>query len=208
MRQLTLSLSLLCLATHLAVPALAQSAKGARHQVGLIDMAHVFKNYEKFTALTEALQADISASGVELQVKAKAGKKIQEQMKEFETDSAEFEKLEGDLLSLQAEIQKLQLVKRREFMRNEAELYKDIYLEATEAVERYARYYDYTLILRFDRKGVASAEDPQKIVEGLNQQVLYHRKRDDLTAPILNYLNDKWKKSLQEAKVPSGATTR
>ncbi len=203
MRQLTISLSLLMLATFLAMPALAQSSKTAKHQVGLIDMAHVFKNYEKFTALTEALQADISASGAELQAKAEAGKKIQEQMKAFETGSPEFEKLEGELVSVQAEIQKLQLVKRREFMRKEADLYKEIYLEVTDAVRRYSRYYNYTLILRFDRAGLTSAEDPQKIAEGMNQQVLFHRKRDDLTDPILNYLNDAWKKNPQEAKAPN-----
>lgn len=193
--------SFLIVAAFLSAPLLAQSPQNANHQVGLIDMAYVFKNYEKFTALTEALQADISASATEMQAKAEAGRKIQEQMQAFEADSAEFGKLEGDLVSLQAEIQKLQLVKRREFMRKEADLYKDIYLEATDAVGRYARYYKYTLILRFDRSGVTSAEDPQKIAEGLNQQVLFHRNQDDLTDPILNYLNDSWRK-LQEAKAP------
>ena len=208
MRQSTILQSLLLLTTFLAGPALAQSANNTQHQIGLIDMAYVFKNYDKFTALTEALETEIASSTAEMKTKAQAGQKIQEQMKTFETGSAEYEKLEGDLLSLQGEIQKIQIKKRREFMRKEADLYKEIYLEATEAVGRYARYYNYTLILRFDRSGVTSAEDPQKIAKGMNQQVLYHRNRDDLTDPILNYLNDKWKKSLQEAKVPRGPATR
>lgn len=208
MRKFTTSLLSLVLVAILAAPTLAQSPPAANHQVGLIDMAHVFKNYDKFTALTEALQEDIVASGAEMQAKAEAGKKIQEQMKAFEVGSPEFEKLEGDLLSIQTEIQKLQLVKRREFMRREAYLYRDIYHEVSDAVERYARYYKYTLILRFDRTGVTSADNPQEIAEGLNQQVLYHRKSDDLTDPILNYLNNAWKKSSQEMKAPGSSSVQ
>ncbi len=30
-----------------------------KHQIGLIDMAHIFKNYEKFTAMTASLQKEI-----------------------------------------------------------------------------------------------------------------------------------------------------
>ena len=40
----------------------AATPKPAAHQVGLIDMAHVFKNYEKFKTSTAALQEQIKAA--------------------------------------------------------------------------------------------------------------------------------------------------
>lgn len=178
-----------------------------RHQIGLIDMAHVFKNYEKFKALTEGLQAEITRTDAELQEKAAEGRTLQEKMNTFTSGSQEYEKVEEEIVTLQAEIRKLQLKKQREFVRKEADLYKDIYSEVTDAVSRYSKYYKYSLILRFDRGGLAAAENPQAIVEGLNQQILYHRNRDDLTDPILNYLNEQWRRTQQSAG-GTGGTTR
>lgn len=186
----------------------AQKNVTDHHQLGLIDMAYVFKNYDKFNHLTEQLQAEIESTDVEMKAHVENAKKIQEQMKTFSAGSAEYEKLEGDLLNVQAELKKLQLKKQREFMKKEADLYKATYLEVREAVERYSVYYKYTLILRFDRSGVAAADNPQDVVEGLNQQVLYHRNRDDLTDPILNYLNQRWKKSQPQATAPASSTTK
>lgn len=205
-------MSFVTLAVCFATPLVAQNSSAekvaAKHQIGLIDMAHVFKNYEKFLALTDALQSEISSSDTEMKEKVEQGKTLQEQMKALKAGSPEFEKLEGDLLTVQADLKKLQLKKRREFMRKEAEIYKEVFLDVREAVGRYSRYYKYTLILRFDRSGLAVADQPQDIVEGLNQQVLYHRNRDDLTDPILNYLNEQWRKSQPQTASPGGATTR
>lgn len=202
-----LVLSLITLVSAInSTPGFAQDQDTQRHQLGLIDMAYVFKNYQKFTQLTESLQADIAAGDAEMKSKIEAGKKLQEQMKTYAVGSAEYEKIEGELLSIQADVKKLQLRKQREFMKKEADIYKTTYLEVRDAIERYSRYYKYTLILRFDRAGVASADKPQDIVEGLNQQVLYHRNRDDLTDPILNFLNEQWKRSQQAAANGSSTT--
>ncbi len=203
MRYYNLSLTALILFAALSSPSFAQTPQVKNHQVGLIDMAHVFKNYEKFTALTDALQQEITQRETGLISKVDEARQIQEKMKEQEPGSEEFEKLEGDFLTLQADLKKVQLKNQREFMKREAELYKSLYLETRNAVDKYAQYYNYTLILRFDRSGVASADDPQAIVEGLNQQVLYHRNRDDLTDPILNYLNEQWRRSQKQAAAPS-----
>ncbi|QDT31747.1 OmpH family outer membrane protein [Thalassoglobus polymorphus] len=202
-RYLNLSLAALILVAVQASTTFAESPQVKNHQVGLIDMAHVFKNYEKFKALTEALQEQITQSETGMKTQVEEGRKIQEQMKALTSGSPEFEKLEGQLLSIEASLKKAQLKNQREFMRQEAELYKDLYLETRNAVDKYARYYNYSLILRFDRSGVASADNPQEIVEGLNQQVLYHRNRDDLTDPILNYLNEQWRREQKQAAAPS-----
>lgn len=204
---LILSVTAFSLISFFAQSSGAQTTATDRHQLGLIDMAYVFKNYQKFNDKTEALQEEIVATDTEMKARVESGKKIQEQMKAFSAGSADYEKLEGDLLNVQAELKKLQLKKQREFMRKEADLYKETYLEVRDAIARYSTYYKYTLILRFDRSGVNSAENPQEIVEGLNQQVLYHRNRDDLTDPILNYLNSQWKKT-QAASTQPDSTTR
>ena len=186
--------------------AMASRTTAEDFQIGLIDMAHVFKNYEKFKAGTARLQDEVSQSDDLLQPMIDSIKKLQEQMKELSPASTEYEQLEGQMVNTQADLRKVQLQKQREFVKRESELYKEIYLEIVEAVDRYSRYYNYTLILRFNRNPFDSVEDSQDVVQGMNRQVLYHRNGDDLTDPVLKYLNGRFEKQ-QTAGAP-GTTTR
>lgn len=180
-------------------------AQAEDFQIGLIDMAHVFKNYEKFKATTSRLQAEVSQSDDQLQPMVEKIKNLQEQMKALSPTSSEYEQLEGQMVNAQADLRKVQLQKQREFMKKESELYKEIYLEIADAVDRYSRYYNYTLILRFNRAPLDSADEPEAVVQGMNRQVLYHRNSDDLTDPVLTYLNGRWQKQ-QAAGTPAGTT--
>ncbi len=45
-----------------AEPAAAQGTPSTPHKIALIDMAHVFKEYEKFKALSDALRAEVESS--------------------------------------------------------------------------------------------------------------------------------------------------
>ena len=49
--------------------------------------------------------------------------------------------------------------------------------------------------MRFNREELEAAGDPQKIIQGMNRQVVWHRPQDDLTDPILNYLNNEYSKT-------------
>ena len=191
----------------MGLPLLPSLGHAEDAQIGLIDMAHVFKNYDKFVDLTEQLQNEVKQSDEVLRPRVEGIKKLQEQMKDLSPTSAEYEQLEGQLVNAQADLRKIQLQKQREFVKKETELYKSIYLEVTDAVDRYSNYYKYTLILRFSRNPVTGEEDPQKLMQGMNRQVLYHRNRDDLTDPVLKFLNGQWQKE-RTAIQPAGATTR
>lgn len=165
------------------------------HQVGLIDMAHIFKNYEKFKAETQALQAaaeqaEAKAKDMVAQMQAK-----QSRMQDLTAGSPDYNKLEGEIIQLQTQLQAFQQVERRDIVRKQADVYKKIYVEVQGAVEQYAKYYNYTLIMRFNREDVAEATDAQKIIQSMNRQVVWYRTQDDLTDPILQFLNDQYKKT-------------
>jgi outer membrane protein len=59
-------------------------------------------------------------------------------------------------------------------------------------VEKYAQHYHYTLIMRFNRDEVGSADDPPEVIKSMNRQVVYFRPQDDITKPILDYLNERY----------------
>jgi len=170
------------------------AAPSQTHQVGLIDMAHVFKNYDKFKSMTEEMQADAKAAQDKAQKMVDEMKATQAGMKDLTENSPEYKASEDKIIGLQTDLETFRKVQQREFLRKEAEIYKTVYMEVQEAVQKYAKYYKYTLIIRFNRQDVGAAENPQEIISSMNRQVVYYREQDDLTNPILNYLNDEFKK--------------
>ena len=187
-----------------AAPAKAVApAAAATHQVGLIDMAHVFKNYDKFKSMSEDMQADAKAAQSEAEAMVEQMKTIQETMQKLTEASPDYTKQETQILTLQTKLETFRKVQQREFLRKEAEIYKTVYMEVQEAVQKYAKYYKYTLVLRFNRQSVDAAENPQEIITSMNRQVVHYREQDDLTDPILNFLNDEYKKSTGGATAPA-----
>lgn len=186
---ITAALSLSC-----AVASAQQQAPP--HKIGLIDMAHVFKNYQKFTALTEALQREVESSDGQARSLIEQLQQIEKQLTsgDLQEGSPDFVRLETQMVEVQTRLQSLRQTAQREFLRKEAELYKTVYLEVEEMVRRYATHFNYTLVMRFDRKSVGEAENPRDIINGMNRQVLYYHQQDDLTDPILEVMNDVWRK--------------
>jgi outer membrane protein len=176
----------------------AQAPKSA-HQVGLIDMAYVFKNYDKFKAQTEALQADIKAADDQAKAVMESMKQLQERLNSLQAGSPDHQKTEATLIQKQTELETFRKKAQLNFLRQEAEIYKTVYLEVQTAVEQYAKAYKYTLIMRFNRAPVEDADNPQAIIQSMNRQVVFFRGEDDCTDPILMHLNEQFRKSSGDA---------
>ncbi|WP_437227169.1 OmpH family outer membrane protein [Planctomicrobium sp. SH661] len=175
----------------------AQSPAPPAHQVGLIDMAYVFKNSHHFLVLTEGLQADIEKTDGEAKVMVEKIRQLQGQLTSgaLQNGSPDYIKVEEQIVHAKAELETFKRVSQQSFMRKEADIYKTIYLEVEGAVKRYAEYYKYTLVLRFDRNEIDADDNPRDVMNGMNRQIVHHRTRDDMTEPVLKFLNNEWKKS-------------
>jgi Skp family chaperone for outer membrane proteins len=203
MKKLILSLSAAAFCTGLTLSASVQAqqpkpaATASAHQIGLIDMAFVFKNYDKFKTMTAALQEEAKGAQKKADAIIEEMKSLQAKLQEgsLAEGSPDFVKVESQLLKLQTDLETYRKVSQRDFLRKEADIYKTVYLEVQTAVNDYADYYKYTLILRFNRQEVAEADNPQQILNSLGRQVVFYRKQDDLTTPILSYLNEEFKKN-------------
>jgi len=178
--------------------------KATVHKVGLIDMAHVFKEYTKFKALREGLKAEITQSDTEAKAKAADVQKIQEKLKQLKQGSPDFLTTEKQLAQAASNFEAFRKVAQRDFLRKEAGIYHTVYMEVADAVQKYADVYYYTLIIRFNREDLDSA-DPQKLIQGMNRQVVFHRPEDDITLSVLDFLNRKYD---AEAKKPGTTQTR
>lgn len=180
------------------------------HQVGLIDMAHVFKEYTKFKAMSESLKTEVQATDDEAKSMVQALQQMQAQLQSgaLAEGSDQFAALEGQLVTKGTELETFRKMKQREFVRKEADIYKTVYLEVQDAVAQYARIYKYTLIMRFNRDKVESAENPQEIIASMNRPVVFHQAKDDLTDPILKYLNEQYGKTAARPATSAAPRTK
>ncbi len=182
----------------------AQDAQ-APSRVGLIDMAHVFKNYDKFKALRDDLKAEIQNSDQQAKAMATRIKTVQDQMKTFNEGSPEFIQREKELAKLASDFEAFRKVAQRDFMRKEAEIYKTVYLEVADAVKLYAQHFKYAMILRFSRDEISASTNPEEILQSMNRQVVYFSVKDDITDSVLKYLNQKYAQTSSQAKGPAPA---
>lgn len=169
----------------------AAAAPAIPHKVGLIDMAFVFKNYKKFETLREDLKVEIAESEEKAKVMQKETAELQGQLKQFQEGSPEYTKVEKQLVNKAAEFENFRRQMSREFLKKESQIYLQVYNEVSKMVEKYAVFYKYTLIMRFNREDL-DTENPTQLLQGMNRQVVYYRGDDDITQPVLESLNKRF----------------
>lgn len=174
------------------------------HKVGLIDMARVFKEYKKFENLREDLKSEIAQSDEQAKAMATELQKLQEEMKTFEQGKPEYNSLEKQLAEKASKFEAFRKVAQRDFLRKESQIYKTVYLEVVDVVKKYSEIYHYTLILRFNSEKIEGS-DPQKLIQGLNRQVIFHRPDDNITDSVITYLNRNYPGA--QAAQPAGTRT-
>ena len=180
--------------------AIAQQKDGApklSHQVGLIDMQEIFKNYKKLSTLQKAFQEEVKQTETKFKGRLDDMKTWQEKLQsgDFAEGSADYAKLEQKILTAQTGLETDRRVAQRDFMRKEADVYKTVYMEVETAVQKYAKAFKYTLVLRFNRQTVDGTDNVQELMQSINRQVVYYRGEDDITDQILKYINDEYTKT-------------
>ena len=203
--------------TALGLPAFPDTAAGQNqaaaevlpHKVGLIDMGHVFQEYDKFKLLRDELKTEIEASDASAKQFLDQSQTLQAKIKEFKQDSQKYVEIEKQLLQVKSDFEAFRAGAQRDLMRRESQIYKSVYMEVADAVREYAKYYKYTLVIRFNRKNVGASEAPGDIVQGMNRQVVYFQDRDDITDKVLRYLNNNYRKqAARPAAAPRRTATR
>lgn len=170
-------------------------AESIPHKVGLIDMAYLFSKYQKFDALRADLKAEIEGADAQMKVKLEKIKGLQLAMKELVPNSPDFVAHEKQITEMAAGAEADRKNLQRKFMREETKVYQTVYRDVLDAVNKYASIYKYTLIVRYSRDEAEPVDDPQKVMQALQRQVVFNRPEDDITDSVLTYLNKQYKPS-------------
>lgn len=168
---------------------------GPGHRVGLIDMAHVFQKYNKFEALRNDLQAEIEKSDAEAKQMVERLQRMQTEIKKFDAGGAKYEQAEKQILEQKGEFDAFRAATQRRLARRESEMFKTIYTDVTAAVKLYAEYAKFDHVMRYNRKGIDDTSNPQEAVQTMNKTFIYTKKENDITDPVLDYLNRKYGQS-------------
>jgi outer membrane protein len=185
-------------------PAVKEDTSNLPHKVALIDMAHIFKNYTKFDSLREDLKSEITENEGKARAMTEKMQSVAKTMQSFKEGSDEFSVQERNLAKMQAEFETFKRAAQRDLFKKESQIYHTVYKEVTDLVEKYANHKGYSLVMRFSRDELDSAENPQALIQGMNRQVVYYRPSDDITEVILEVLNKNYKPSGAAAKPAAG----
>jgi outer membrane protein len=180
----------------------------APHKIGLIDMAQVFKSYKKFEAMREELKGELQKSEDQFKRMTDVIRKEQSELKNYKQGTEEYANIERTLTDHTTKAAAFQKTQQRDLVRREAAIYKTIYLEVADAVQKCAASQNYTLVLRFSRDEVDSSDTPEDVMRGLNRQVVYYRPNDDITNAIIGYLNRNYEQAARGGESPAAPVRR
>ena len=188
-------------------PTVAQAEKDAPGKIGLIDIVHVFKEYDKVKTMLKGLAEEAKTNESALKTKVQDMQQVQKQLKSgnFAQGSPQYKQLEQKLISMSTEIESERKMRQLEFVRKESEIYKSVYVEIQDTVAMFAKHYNYDVILKFSRTKVDEASNPRDVMASMNRQVVHFDPQDDITSPILQYLNTQYGKT---AGAPSATETK
>jgi outer membrane protein len=163
-------------------------------KIGLVDMAKIFKEYDKFNTLREELKSEMQVQLDQAQKIAANAKKVSEELALLKRGTTQYITLEQKLARLSSDFETKRKLAQANYVRREADIFAEVYTESTEIITLYAKHFKYTLILRFNSEPV-NAEDPKSLATSLNKLVIYNRPSDNLTSAIISHLNKQYAKA-------------
>ncbi len=170
----------------LTIPAYAQ---GGGTSVVVLDVGKVFKGHAGFENSLQVMKSEVEAFEGVLRKERERIQSMVSELKTYKSGSPEYNGLEAKVAQATSDLQVKTGLKRKEFVQKEAKLYFNTYAEITNAVERFCQQYNVHLVLRFNSEEI-TAEDPKKILAGVNASIVYHKNRD-ITNAILDMVNPK-----------------
>ncbi|MCY2963117.1 MAG: OmpH family outer membrane protein [Planctomycetota bacterium] len=175
------------------------------HKVAVLDLGYILQNYGKMKDFNDELKAEEEQFKRDVQAQSEKLADVVKLMGELKTGSPDYVKKENEAAKLKSNIDSFQLLKKRDIQRKMVQVQMVVHQEVQDAVTKVADHYGYTVVMRCIRtEGDTVA--PTQIGAVLQQPVVWHRKRDDVTDAVLEMLNRRYEKSNGAAVTPASGT--
>jgi outer membrane protein len=171
---------------------LAQAQPNFAGGVAIIDLSYIFKNHERFKAMTEGMRNEVLRAEEALKARRTEietlTKRVADLGNELRKDSPEYKQLDADLTRKKIDLSAQVSQQKKEFLEKEAKIYFSVYQEVLDEVQYFSERQRISLVMRFNGDPVTDS-DPQEILKQLNKSVVYYNKGIDITPMILDSLN-------------------
>lgn len=176
------------------VGAQAQATASARPPFLFLDVQKVFTDYKKFQDLTADLKKELDEKekqlvDLEQQIKTK-GDSIQNL-----TSQEDRNNVQKEMQLLKLDYDQIRTKARQDFLAKEADIYATVYDEVYAIVKGYCEKYKFVAVLRVQDAESKDRSAPNRIIQTLNREVVYHDPSLDLTKVITDGLNQQWQQT-------------
>jgi Skp family chaperone for outer membrane proteins len=168
--------------------------------VATLDMAYLFRNHIQYKQLDDALRAEVSAAEQSFVGEQKAMQELSRRLGEYKPGSPEYKATEEDLAKKDADLRLRGAIMQKNFAEKKAKNYFDVLQQVKAYVRHHAETYGIMLVVNFNGDEI-DGTNPQSVMRGLSETVLYQHRNVDITPVILEYCN-------KNIAIPSPPTVR
>ena len=156
--------------------------------VAFLDITKVFKTHARFTELMGELKGDETKAETAMKGEVDYVNRLMEDLKLAKPGTEEYSTREQEIARRRADMNVRIQLQRKEFLVREAKIYNQVYQEIAKEVEIFAAANGISTVLKVTGDQV-DANDPQAVLQRINQHVIYYSRNLDITDAILARLN-------------------
>lgn len=192
-----------------------QNGKPAAHaareapplKIAVIDVGAILAEYKKYEDVKEELVTAEKSAFEKSEQLAQQGKELEKKLAKLDRGTPEYLELEQKVQKAAGDYQFFGAVQRKDLKQRKVEAHAKVFNDIAQAVKKFAEKNNYTLVLQINREALA-AKSYRYAEAALAQEVLHHSPNDDITDPILAYLNQQYDQASPTATEAPAASNR
>jgi Skp family chaperone for outer membrane proteins len=179
----------------------------ANLKIAVVDMNQILEQYKKAEAHLAEVKDAVEARNAKLQELSVKGKDLMKELQEssFDPSSKDYKDRETKLFQIDSYAKSYRSSAEKEIQRENLKVVVELNNEIQDVVKLFCEKNGFTHVVRVDNDA-RTLSDPAHAVRVVNQDVLFHRAQDDITVPVLTYLNKRYAASVAKESDANGSS--
>lgn len=160
--------------------------QGAAPQIAVLDISRIFKEHPRFAEKMAELKSRVESADASMKRQADQLQQMAEELKTLKSGSQEYKAKEREIASRRAQMQIDIQSQRKDFLQQEAKIYKDIYETVKVVVDEYARSAGLAAVVRYaSQPPEIDPNDPNVVLQDIKKDLVWFHPNLDITDHIL-----------------------
>lgn len=156
--------------------------------VATLGLAYLFRNHLRYKQLDDALKAEVQQAEQTFTNEQKSMQELARRLQEYKPGSPEYKAIEEELAKKEADLRLRGAIMQKNFAEKKAKIYFDVLQDVKNYVRYHAEQHGVMLVVNFNGDEI-DGTNPQSVMRGLNETVLYQHRSVDITPVILEMCN-------------------